>query len=55
MQKRYKIHDATIRITGNYNTHNVQFSRNNGNKTTTFGHLIEYNMRNIIPEKPYTK
>ena len=30
-------------------------SRNKGNKTMKFGQLIEYNMRNIILEKPYTK
>ena len=30
-------------------------SRNKGNQTMKFGQLIEYNMRNIFLEKPYTK
>ena len=30
-------------------------SRNIGNQTMKFGQLIEYNMRNIIFEKSYTK
>ena len=29
--------------------------RNKGNQTMKFGQLIEYNMRNIILEKSYTK
>ena len=30
-------------------------SRGKGNQTTKFGHLIEYNMKNIFIEKSYTK
>ena len=30
-------------------------SRSKSNQTTKFGQLIEYNMRNIFLEKPYTK
>ena len=30
-------------------------SRSKGNQTMKFGQLIEYNMRNIFVEKPYTK
>ena len=30
-------------------------SRSKGNQTMKFGQLIEYNMRNIFLEKPYTK
>ena len=30
-------------------------SRNKGNQTLKFGQLIEYNIRNIIFEKSYTK
>ena len=30
-------------------------SRNKGKQTMKFGELIEYNMRNIILEKSYTK
>ena len=30
-------------------------SRRKGNQTMKFGQLIEYNMRNIFLEKPYTK
>ena len=30
-------------------------SRTKGNQTMKFGQLIEYNMRNIFVEKPYTK
>ena len=30
-------------------------SRNKGNQAMKFGQLIEYNMRNIILEKSYTK
>ena len=30
-------------------------SRSKDNKTMKFGHLIEYNMRNIFLEKSYTK
>ena len=30
-------------------------SRNKDNQTMKFGQLIEYNMRNIFLEKPYTK
>ena len=30
-------------------------SRNEGNQTMKFGHLIEYNMKSIILEKSYTK
>ena len=30
-------------------------SRSKGNKRMKFGHLIEYNMRNIFLEKSYTK
>ena len=30
-------------------------SRNKGNQTMKFGQLIEYNMRNTILEKSYTK
>ena len=29
--------------------------RSKGNQTMKFGHLIEYNMRNIFLEKSYTK
>ena len=29
--------------------------RSKGNQTMKFGQLIEYNMRNIFVEKPYTK
>ena len=30
-------------------------SRSKGNETMKFGHLIDYNMRNIFLEKSYTK
>ena len=30
-------------------------SRSKGIKTIKFGQLIEYNIRNIFPEKSYTK
>ena len=30
-------------------------SRSKGSKTIKFGQLIEYNIRNIFPEKSYTK
>ena len=30
-------------------------SRSKGNQTMKFGQLIEYNMRNILPETLYTK
>ena len=30
-------------------------SRRKSNQTKKFGQLIEYNMRNIFVEKPYTK
>ena len=30
-------------------------SRSKSNQTKKFGQLIEYNMRNIFVEKPYTK
>ena len=30
-------------------------SRSKDNQTMKFGHLIEYNMRNIFVEKSYTK
>ena len=30
-------------------------SRSKGNQTMKFGQLTEYNMRNIFPEKSYTK
>ena len=30
-------------------------SRSKGNETMKFGQLIEYNIRNIFVEKPYTK
>ena len=30
-------------------------SRNKGNETVKFGQILEYNMRNIILEKSYTK
>ena len=30
-------------------------SRSKGNHTMKFGQLIEYNMRNIVLEKSYTK
>ena len=30
-------------------------SRSKANQTMKFGHLIEYNMRNIFPENSYTK
>ena len=30
-------------------------SRNKGNHTLKFGQLVEYNMKNIFLEKPYTK
>ena len=30
-------------------------SRSKGNQTRKFGHLIEYNMRNLFVEKSYTK
>ena len=30
-------------------------SRSKGNQTVKFGQLIEHNMRNIFPEKPYLK
>ena len=30
-------------------------SRSKGSKTIRFGQLIEYNIRNIFPEKSYTK
>ena len=30
-------------------------SRSKGNQTVRFGHLIEYNTRNIFLEKSYTK
>ena len=30
-------------------------SRSKDNQTMKFGQLIEYNMRNISPEKSYTK
>ena len=30
-------------------------SRNKGNQTIRFGQLMEYNMRDILLEKPYTK
>ena len=33
--------------------HNI--SRNKGNQTMKLGQLIEYSMRNIFPEKSYTK
>ena len=28
-------------------------SRNKGNQTMKFGHLVEYNIKNIVPEKSY--
>ena len=30
-------------------------SRSKGNETMKFGQLVEYNMVNIFPEKPYAK
>ena len=30
-------------------------SKSKGNETMKYGHLTEYNMRNIFLEKPYTK
>ena len=33
----------------------INTSRSEGNQTTTFGQLIEYDMRNIFLEKSYTK
>ena len=33
----------------------INTSRSKGNQTTTFGQLLEYNMRNIFLEKSYTK
>ena len=30
-------------------------SRNKGNQTKKFAHLVEYNLRNIFVEKSYTK
>ena len=32
-----------------------KISRSEGNQTMKFGQLTEYNMRNIFPEKSYTK
>ena len=33
----------------------LNISRYKGNQTMKFNHLIEYSMRNIFPEKLYTK
>ena len=33
----------------------INISRSKDNKTKKFGTLIEYNIRNIFLEKPYTK
>ena len=33
----------------------TNISRSKGNQTMKLGQLIEYNMRNIFPEKSYTK
>ena len=48
----FKIHDAINWETNDYNT---QISRNKGNQTMKFGQSLEYNMRNVFPEKTYTK
>ena len=45
----FKIYDVTAWGINNY------ISRIKDNQTMKFGQLIEYNMRNIIFEKSYTK
>ena len=50
----FKIYDLTDWKT---NTIHIlpNISRSKDNQTMKFGHLIEYNMRNIFLEKSYTK
>ena len=51
----FNIFDVTDWIKNNYNTHIGQYLQKKSNQTRKFGQLIEYNMRNIFLEKPYTK
>ena len=51
----FNIFDVTDWIKNNYNTHIGQYLKKKSNQTRKFGQLIEYNMRNIFLEKPYTK
>ena len=47
----FKICEVTIELTNNCNTHSDQYLK----KAAKLGQLIEYNMRKIFLEKPYTK
>ena len=42
-------------LTNTCNTHITNISRSKGNQAMKFDQLIEYNMRNILLEKSYTK
>ena len=50
-----KIYDVTDWTTNNYNTYIGQISTSKGNQTMKLDQLIEYNRRNILYEKSYTK
>ena len=49
-----KLYDVTAWLTNNCNTHVAQYLEK-GNQTMKFGQLIKCNIRNIFPEKSYTK
>ena len=46
----FKIYDVTYREIYNCNTHIPNIYRSKDNEAIKFGHLIEYNMRNIFFE-----
>ena len=54
-QVNFKIHDVTTWLKNNCNTHIDQYLRSKFNQAMTFGQLIEYNMRNILLTKSFTK
>ena len=51
----FEIYDVTSWLINKCNTHISNISRSTDSQTMKFGQLIEFNMRNIFVEKPYTK